>query len=168
MNPFKQFLEMRKILCITPCCETLVRVSDLHLTAKGKVAPTWLDTFDKKQLAFGRKEDLFEEQEGKLREIAVEKGRKQAQIVINKAISPAFRALKINPYDVKPLLNPVDFLVFKGMEEYKKVSEVTFLSHKYKNKEINITHQQISRVVKAKEYDWQVARIDETGKIEFE
>jgi len=38
-----------------------------------------------------------------------------AERVFNQAILPSFKALKLDPFDMKPLLNPVDFVAFKGM-----------------------------------------------------
>ena len=123
---FKEFQEFRKILCVCPCCKDIVRVSDLKLRTKGPAARTWLDDYDKKDLILGKKEERFEEREGKLRELAREKGRKAAAKVFNKAISPAFKSLKLDPFDVKPILNPVDFVVFKGMNKKEEVNEMIF------------------------------------------
>ena len=55
-------------------------------------------------------------------------GRKQAQKVFNKAISPSFRELRYDPFDIKPVLNPIDFVVFKDMTKKKVVNDIVFLS----------------------------------------
>ncbi|MBU0536461.1 MAG: hypothetical protein KKE20_05820 [Nanoarchaeota archaeon] len=165
---FKEFQEFRKILCVCPCCGDLVRVSDLHLKVKGPAAKTWLDEYDKKSQAMDKKEERFDELEVKLREKAREKGRKEAQKVFNKAISPAFKALKYDPFDVKPILNPVDFVVFKGMDKKESVSDIVMLSKICKNSILNTIRKQVKDAITNKKYEWQVARIDEKGKIRVE
>ncbi|MBW2974073.1 hypothetical protein KY346_06825 [Candidatus Woesearchaeota archaeon] len=166
---FEEFQEFRKILCVCPCCGELVRVSDLRLKTKGPAAKTWLDGFEDKVVALQKKEERFEEQEEKLREIAREKGRKEAETAVKKHISPELKALKLDPYDVKPILNPIDFVAFKGMTKKETaVDEVIFLWHNLNNPILKKLRNQVMRVIYTKKYDWQVARIDENGKIKLE
>ncbi len=165
---FREFQEFRKILCICPCCGKLVRVSDLRLKVKGITTKTWLDEYQKKEQEILRKEERFDEREEELREIAREKGRKEAEKVFNKAILPSFKALKLDPFDVKPILNPIDFVVFKGMNKVGTISDILFLSKKDNVTSLNSVRQQIQKVVSKKDYEWQVARIDEKGNIRFE
>lgn len=168
INLFEEFQEFRKILCICPCCGDIVRMSDLRLKAKGPAARTWLDDYEKKSLAMAKKEEKFDEKEAKLREHAVEKGRKAAEEVINKAISPALKALKLDPFDVKPILNPIDFIVFKGMTKNDAVNDIMMLSKKINNSELNAIRGQVRKVILQKKYEWQVARIGEDGEIGLE
>lgn len=165
---FEEFQEFRKILCICPCCGELVRVSDLKLKVKGAIAKTWLDEYQKGELEITKKEERFDEREEKLREIAREKGRKEAEKVFNKAILPSFKALKLDPFDVKPILNPIDFVVFKGMNKKQSISDIIFLSKRYNVSSLNVVRQQIAKVISKNQYEWQVARIDDNGNISFE
>ena len=165
---FQQFQEFRKILCVCPCCSSIVRISDLHLKTKGPYVNTWLDDFDKKHLEFQIKEKRFEEKEGKLRKLAVEKGRIAAEKAINKTLSPALKTLKLDPYDVKAILNPIDFVVFKGMTKKDSINDILLLSKQVVNPDLNKIRQQVKKAVEKKEYGWQVARIDGKGKIVFE
>ncbi len=165
---FREFQEFRKILCVCPCCGELVRVSDLRLKVKGAATKTWLDEYQKKEQEIVKKEGRFDEREEKLREIAREKGRKEAEKAFNNAILPSFKALKLDPFDVKPIFNPIDFVVFKGMNKVGTVSDILFLSKKYNVASLNSVRQQIQKVVSKKDYEWQVARINENGNIVFE
>lgn len=165
---FKEFQEFRKILCVCPCCGDIVRVSDLRLKSKGRVSRTWLDNYENLSLSLDKKEERFAEREEKLREMAREKGRKEAERVFNKAISPTFKAFKLNPFDVKPILNPVDFVAFKGMTKKNSVSDILFLSKKCKNSALNCIRRDVKTSILKKRYEWQVARIDERGSISFE
>lgn len=165
---FEEFQEFRKILCVCPECGEIVRVSDLRLKTKGKVKKTWLDDYEHRSLQMDLKEEKFSEIELKLREAAVEKGRKKAQKVFNKAINADLRKMKLDPYDIKPILNPVDFLVFKDMNSKDTISDIVFLSKQIENQNINRLRDQVKNVVENKNYEWLVARINNTGQIKFE
>lgn len=165
---FQEFQQFRKILCVCPCCGEIVRVSDLRLKAKGPAVRTWLDDYRDKEKKIDRKEERFDEREEGLREQARERGRKLAERVFNQAILPSFKALKLDPFDMKPLLNPVDFVAFKGMTKKEYVSEILFLSKRYNRPALNLARKQIAETVHEQKYDWQLARIDERGDIEFE
>lgn len=168
MKLLEEFQEFRKILCICPKCGEIVRVSDLKLRAKGRVKKTWLDEYEHKSYLLDRRGERFDKQEEKLREKAREKGRRQAQKVFNDAICQEIRQMKYDPYDIRAILNPVDFVVFNGMNQKNSISDVVLLSRLLNNSSINLLRSQVKRAVLKKNYDWSVARIDMKGKIEFE
>ena len=168
MDLFTEFQELRKILCLCPCCNTLVRVSDLHLRIMGAGVKTWLDDYERKQLLLAKKVEAFDEKEDKLREKAVEKGRKEAQRVFNNAISPEFKSLKLDPFDLKPILNPVDFIAFNGMNRLETVNNLTLLWKRSDIPSLNPVRKQIQDAIAHKRFEWKVARIDEKGSIIFE
>jgi len=165
---FGEFQQFRRILCVCPICGDLVRVSDLRLKTKGPAVRTWLDDFEIKEQRLSKKEELFGEKEGKLREKAREKGRKEAEKVFRRAICPSLKALKLDPFDVKPILHPIDFVVFKGMNKEESISDIMLLSKPYSCPSLNLIRLDIKSAVSKNRYDWQVARIDEKGNIKFE
>jgi len=81
---------------------------------------------------------------------------------------PIFRKLKLNPFDVKPILNPIDFLVFDGMTDKDKIKSIIFLSKISKMEPLNVLRSQIKETISKKKYIWQVGRIDELGNLTFE
>ena len=168
MKLFEEFQQFRKILCVCPACGTIVRVSDLKLKAKGVSIKTWLDEYEAKCRLIDNKEEKFEGIKDELREAAVKKGRKEAEKVFNKAINPTFRELKFDPFDIKPILNPIDFIVFKDMNKKELVNDIIFLSKICSNPILNKLRVQIKNSVEKKKYDWQVARMDKTGGIKVE
>jgi len=166
---FNEFQEFRKILCICPCCGDLVRVSDLKLKVKGPASRTWLDDHEKEILTLEKKEEKFGEKEAEIRRISVEKGRKSAEKACNQLICPGLRALKLDPFDIKPILSPVDFVVFKGMNKEESIHDILFLTRETECcRELNMIRQQVKKAILQKKYDWQVARLDKEGKIELE
>ena len=56
MKLFEEFQEFRKILCVCLECSEIVRVSDLRLTAKGKVKETWLDDYERRSYLLDERE----------------------------------------------------------------------------------------------------------------
>jgi len=162
------FQNFRQVLCLCPCCGDIHRLSDLHLRYRGAIKKTWLDTYNEKEGKIQKQEDSFLEKEKKIREKAREQGRKLAQESIKKALAPDFKRLHLDPYDIKPLLHPVDFLVFKGMNEQKTIDQILLLSKHTKNKDLNAIRSSVKDVIQKGEYDWKTLRVDEAGKISFE
>ena len=165
---FEEFSEFRKILCICPCCGEIVRVSDLHLKVKKPIVKTWLDTYEAKIIAMSKEEEKFNEKEQKIRDAAVEKGRNEAKKIVNNVVLPIFRKLKLNPFDVKPILSPVDFLAFDGMTDKDKIKNIIFLSKISKIEYLNLIRKQIKEIISKRNYIWQVGRIDDLGGLTFE
>jgi len=162
------FQSFRKILCICPCCGKMMRLSDLHLKYSGKAPKTWLDKHESKLLTLEKKEELFEEKESEIRKKSIERGRRKVPILIKRCLSSEFRKLKYDPYDIKAIMHPVDFIVFDGLNKKENVKNVTFLSMKTSNQEQNIILESIRKTVNKKKYDWKVARITIDGKVDFE
>jgi len=165
---FEEFSELRKILCICPCCGDIVRVSDLHLKVKKPIVKTWLDTYEAKIIAMNKEEEKFNEKEQKIRDVSVEKGRNEAKKIVNNVVLPIFRKLKLNPFDVKPILSPIDFLVFDGMTDKDKIKDIIFLSKISRIESLNQIRKQIKDIISKKNYTWQVGRIDNLGSLTFE
>ena len=162
------FQAFRTIYCVCPCCNNLMRLSDIKLEYEGEAPLTWLDKYEECCHNQDRAEEKFDEIEEKLREKSVEKGRKEAEEAFNKAICPSLRACRLDPFDIKPILNPVDFVAFKGMNKNGNVSDIIFLSNSYNNAMLNKARLQVKNAIQNKKYDWQVARISEIGDILFE
>jgi predicted Holliday junction resolvase-like endonuclease len=165
---FEEFQEFRKILCICPHCAELVRLSDLRLTVKGIKIKTWLDEYERKIYDVDKKEERFEEIKEKLREQARERGRLGAEKIIKNAMCMPFKSLGLDPHDFKPILNPVDFVVFKGMNSGKEINDIIFLSKQCNNSDLCSIRRQIEKVIADKKYELQIARIDEKPSITFE
>src|SRR3989344_2681316 len=167
-NLLEEFGELRKILCICRCCGDIVRVSDLHLKVKKPIVKTCLDTHEAKIIAMNKQEEKFNEKEQKIRDAAVEKGRNEAKKIVNNVVLPIFRKLKLNPFDVKQILSPIDFLVFDGMTDKDKIKNIIFLSKISNIESLNLIRKQIKEIISKRNYLWQVGRIDNVGGLTFE
>jgi len=162
------FQSFRRIMCVCPCCGEMMRLSDLHLQYSGKAPKTWLDKYESRFLSQERKEKLFEKKENEVRKKSIERGRKKVPILIKKCLYSEFRKLKYDPYDIKAIMHPVDFIVFDGLNDGVKLKDITFLSMKTSNREQNLILESIRKTVNKKKYDWKVARITVNGKVHLE
>ncbi len=165
---FEEFQEFRKILCVCPDCGKIVRLSDLKLKTRTETEITWLDYYEYRERLLSGRETEFDAVKNELREAARIEGRRQAEVVFSNAIKQDFRQMKFDPIDIKPVLNPVDFIVFQDMNKAEKISDRVFLSKKLENPMINRLREQVKMSIEKNKYEWQVARINEKGKIEFE
>lgn len=161
------FQSLRKVLCVCPCCGEIVRVSDLHLQYKGKVAKTWLDNYELDLVSMAEKEQKFEEKEEELRQKSIERGRAKVPQIVKKCLCDDFKALSYDPYDMKAVMDPVDFVVFDGLNEGKEVRNVTFLT-RTPSVIMRPVIESLKTAVDNGNYDWKVARISTEGKVEFE
>ncbi|MCX8175472.1 MAG: hypothetical protein N3E51_04680 [Candidatus Micrarchaeota archaeon] len=166
MELLSTFQLFRTILCICPHCNGIYRLSDLHLRAGGRPAKTWLDVLEEKSLRLDKKEELFEEKERKLREAAAERGRKKAASIIRDLMIPSLSRFKFDPYDIKLITHPIEFVVFDGMNA-GELDRIILLSAKAKSPTLLSLHKQIEIAVREKNYDWRVARFS-SGRIAYE
>jgi len=161
------FQQFKTILCICPKCNSLLRFSDLHLRAKGKAPKTWLDSYDSKGQKVESEENKFDEKEKGIREQARERGRAKVPILVRQSMDTQFAKLKYDPYDIKPLLHPVDFVIFDGMNK-KAMQNVILLSKRTTNDYLQTLQKSVVRAVESKMYDWKIARVSVDGQIAFE
>ena len=77
-----------------------------------------------------------------------------------------FLKKKYNPYDIKPIIHPVDFVIFNGDHD-KQVNEVVFLSKKSKNPNLAALQKSVDECVEKKNYDFKTAKISNEGKVTF-
>jgi len=162
----QMFNQLKTIHCMCPKCDNLMRVSDLQLVSKEKTAKTWLDILDAKTKRIDKKEEKFEEEEDNIREQARERGRKQVPKLINQSMNKNFAKLKYDPYDVKAILHPIDFVVFDGMNK-GQVEDVTLISNKTTNLHMQRLHKAIAEAVKIKSYDWKVLHVAQDGEVTY-
>jgi predicted Holliday junction resolvase-like endonuclease len=168
------FQQLKTVLCICPHCNSMLRLSDLHLRDKGKSPTTFLDEYDikgkkldKKEETVGDKESNFSKKEREIKEKAVKRGRSKVLKTVLDSMDEHFTKMNYNPYDIKPILHPVDFVIYDGMND-KKMKDVVFLSKKTKNPYLNKFHTSINEIISKESYDFQVARIDIDGNVNFE
>ena len=76
--------------------------------------------------------------------------------------------LPYDPYDIKALWHPIDFLVFNGLNEKKDVDNIIFLSRKSKDKELTDVRKSVRKTIDKEDYEWRIAKVDDKGTITLE
>jgi len=163
----EMFQQFKTILCLCPKCSSLSRLSDLHLRSKDKAPKTWLDDYEFSIQKVMEQESEFEEKEGEIRERAVERGRAQVPEIVKKSMDIQFAKLSYDPYDIKPILHPVEFAIFDGMNK-GSLNSIVLLSRLSMNPNLQNLQKAVTRAVDDKLYDWKVARVSLDGMVEFE
>jgi len=105
----------------------------------------------------GRRLEAAEWEGGKLEEI-VKTRLKQSRAVlgglVSEQIAPLLPDFPFDPGDCRFLGKPVDFIVFKGMNE-QNISEVVFLEVKSgKSKNLNLQEKRLREVIQAGRVKW--------------
>ena len=168
------FQQLKTILCVCPHCSSMLRLSDLTLRDKGKAPKTFLDEYESKEKILDNKEEkienkesVFTQKERTIKDKAVQRGRSKVLKTVLNSMDEHFTKMNYNPYDIKPLLHPVDFVIYDGMND-SKMKDVVFLSKKTRNPYLNKLHTSINEVISKESYDFKVARIDIDGNVTFE
>ena len=184
VDTLDMFNQFKTILCLCPHCSSLLRLSELHLRSDTPAPKTWLDEYELKKRKLEKKEERVSQKEDeqkelikKKRDLATQRGRKKVvNIVLNSLDSVSSRMLKkYNPFDVKPIIHPVDFVIFNGDYDAKKtkyrkksIQEVVFFSKKSENSDMLNLQKSVDECVKKKNYDFKIARIANDGSVTFE
>ena len=169
------FQQIKTVLCLCPNCSSLLRVSQLqHLRSTAAAPRTWLDDYDEqikkleiKDASVSRKENNLHSKEKEMRQKSAERGRKMVVSTVLKSMDDYFSKKKYNPYDIKPIIHPVDFVIFNG-DNIDQVSEVVFLSKKSNNPNLAVLQKSVGECIEKKNYDFKIVRIANEGKVTFE
>jgi predicted Holliday junction resolvase-like endonuclease len=159
------FQDLKTILCICPLCGELVRVSDLHLSYRGKAPKTWLDEYERELQMFAKKEAEFEAKVSEIKKKAIERGRAQVVERACSCLDSSIAQFRYNPYDIKALFHPADFIVFNGLNAGEDLEDISFLS---KAKRRDDVQKSLKSTIESGNYDWKVARVKDDGSVTFE
>lgn len=167
------FQSFRTIYCICPCCNELMRFSDIRLQYAGEAPETWLDKHEVKTLNFEKKENRFKEKEKDLRKKSTEKGRSQVPALVKRCFDKNLAKLPYDPYDIKALWHPIDFVIFNGLNRFNEkksdvIDDIVLISKKAKDKELNEVRKTVKETIENEEYDWRIARVTDRGVITLE
>jgi predicted Holliday junction resolvase-like endonuclease len=145
-----------------------MRFGDLRLQYVGVAPETWLDKHETNLLTQQKKEEKFDEKEKDLRRKATEKGRAQVPNLVKQCFDAGLSKLPYDPYDIKALWHPIDFVIFNGLNEKKDVDDIIFLSRMTKDTQLNEVRKTVKETVEKEKYDWKIARVTDKGVITLE
>ena len=159
------FTNFKNILCICPECNNISRLSQLYIYSNQKTQKTWLDDYEDRVRVFGELESEHDSKVNEIREQAIQRGRDQVPKMVNNSLSGSITKLKYDPYDIKPINHPIDYVVYDGMNA-GSINNVVFLHEK--NPDLAKLHKSIHNTVEKKNYDWKIARLSREGTLEIE
>lgn len=163
----KFFAVQRQIFGLCTCCGEIFRLSDAHVYLKeNKPEADWLDKFNTSERRLDRYEDKIAEEEFEVREIAREKGRKEALIATRK-IDLIFKPNGLEADDAKVMFHPVDFVVFDGMKQANEIKSIVLLDREVKRKDELKIQESIQKTISDKNFDWVTMQVQADGAIEY-
>ncbi len=119
--------ENRHIFSICPECGSINRLSDLQLAKRGRYRIDWMDKLETRLQSWETRESNLEERRHELRQAAKQRAEKRELPRLLRKVAPVFSRWKLDPRDVRAIFNPVEFVVFDGMNSERGVRRVTML-----------------------------------------
>jgi predicted Holliday junction resolvase-like endonuclease len=113
-----------------------------------------------------RAQERFELEKDTIRAAATAQGQRTARRHVLR-IDQVFSARKIDPQDVKVLFDPVDYVVFHGLNN-GGVKEVRFISHEPETAQQERLVKAIAKVVQAGDVGFSTLRVTKEGGIDGE
>lgn len=152
-------------LCPNDDCGELFRLSDARPFLKDKRPTSVLDGIEAEEQRIDRAIERLEVKEGLLREKAQAAGLKKAKLRLRK-IDPVFSGAKLNPHDVKIIFDPVEYVVFDGLND-DRMRRILLLGHEPTSKQGERVLQSISSSIRAGNIAFKTLRVLEDGVLEL-
>lgn len=159
--------EFRRILGVCPCCGEIFRLTDLMIAYRAKPSVTWLDRLEADEERQQRAEDKFAEDERQIRELAKKRGRQALPSLLREA-EPVFACRGYFAHDVKPLFDPVDYIIFDGMNAAPAVTRIVLFDGPALGHARERIQRSIQRALEGGNYEWKTVRMGKDGRIQPE
>jgi predicted Holliday junction resolvase-like endonuclease len=163
MNVVAAFQEMKRIFGVCPCCGEVFRLSDATVFTRDPPPKTEFDRLREARERFERQEEKFHEEIASLREKATRKGWLQARNRLRR-IAPAFVGRGIDPQDVKVIFDPVEYVVFRGLNN-KNTEAIKFVDREPNSSRRERVLNSIKRVIRSGNLEWHTYRVNEDGTV---
>jgi len=161
------FKAQRNIFGTCPSCGEIFRLSDIKISYQRRFPTDWHDKLLAKDERISDKEDELEEKLAEIREKATEHARKVLLPQLLRKVDPIFTKLGYFPQDVKAIFDPIDFVVFDGMNRTEKVKRIVFMDHETEDTGQRAIQKSIERTIGEERYGWETIRISsKTGEME--
>jgi predicted Holliday junction resolvase-like endonuclease len=161
---------IQEVLAICPCCGEIFRLVEgkFIFPQKAPKACEYLELVAlegrlsdmEERLTFA--EERFKEKLREQREKLVEKGRRLAKKKLKK-IDPTFSARNIDPQDVKVIFNPVEYIIFHGLNSEKGVDLVEFVSRTPESRPEETIFESIDRTIRNGDVEFETLHMKDDG-----
>jgi len=158
------FHDFQRVLVLCPVCGEIHRLSDLKLFYKGKIKHTWWDELQTDLRKIEQAEERFDEKHEEIKQKTREKTQKQLPKMLRKCV-PTICKHGYSPQDLKAMFDPIDFVIFHGMNKNDQVKKVVLFDGPAHDKRREKIQKSIKTVIKKGNYDWHTVKLDGDGKI---
>lgn len=162
MSDFDAFLrDGRHIFSVCPECAAIHRLSDIPLSYEGEPPfVDWKDKIDTRLEALGTERMALVAKERELKDAYREKAQGEAMRPLLLRVAPSFLAADIDPRDVRTIIEPTEFVEFRGYTE-GTIESVRFLK-------IGTTTpllDSLGRAIAMKEVGWLTLQVGDDGVV---
>lgn len=162
------FKAQRNIFGLCPLCGEIFRLGDIKISYRRKFPMDWYDELLTEEEKITERESKLEEKLREIREKATEHARRVLLPKLLRKVDPLFSKLGYFPQDVKAIFDPIDFVIFDGMNRAEKVKRIVFMDHKTEDREQQIIQKSVERTIDKERYEWETIRISsKTGEMEI-
>jgi predicted Holliday junction resolvase-like endonuclease len=152
-------------ICPNPDCGQIFRLNDARPFLRDKQPNSILDEIDRESARIDNALERLEAQEEALRAQAKAAGLKEAKRRL-KRIDPVFSGTRLDPQDVKVIFDPVEYVVFDGMNN-DKLRRILLLTHPPTTTAAERILRSISDAVQKGHTSFKTLRVLETGGLEL-
>jgi predicted Holliday junction resolvase-like endonuclease len=175
MNAFIQTLDgIQEILAICPCCGEVFRLVEgkFIFPQKRPKRCEYLDLvvledkLSEEEERLTAAEERFEENLEKQRQQLTEQGRAKAKHKLKK-IDPIFSATNIDPQDVKVIFDPIEYIIFHGLNSGNGVNFLEFVSRIPGNREQEVIIESIDKTVCNGNVEFETLHMKDDGSFDI-
>jgi predicted Holliday junction resolvase-like endonuclease len=175
MNILVQTIDgIQEVLAICPCCGEIFRlVEGKFIFPQKRPKPCEyselvalegkLSDMDERLTSA---EERFKDKLRAQREKLIDAGRRLAKKKLRK-IDPTFSAKDIDPQDVKVIFNPVEYLIFHGLNSEKGVELVEFVSRSPESRAEETIAVSVHRTVQNGDVEFETLHMKDDGSFEI-
>ena len=160
------FAIQRNIFGVCPHCQELFRLSDIKISYRKKFARDWYGNLEKQEEKIDDERMNLEETLAAIREKAQELARQRHLPRMLRQVDPVFTPLGYYPQDVKAVFDPMDFVIFDGMNRAGKVKRIVFMDEYNTDERIRRIQSSIENAISKERYGFQSIRLTKDGRIQ--
>lgn len=165
MSDLETYLrESRRVFSLCPDCNSVWRLSELVLSPDGSYTPDWKDVIDGETAKLRKEQADLQATEKAARTEAFRRAQKERIPVLLERTAPTFVKQGIDPRDIRTLVDPTEFIEFRGYAADQEIEAVRFLHLGTPTP----VHASISRALADGSLGWKTAQVGDDGTVTLE
>lgn len=165
MSDLETYLEeSRRVFSLCPECHAVWRLSELTLSRDGSFAPDWKDALDSETTQLRREQAELQRMEKAAKAEAIRRAQRERIPALLQRAAPTFVKQGIDPRDIRTLVDPTEFIEFRGYAAEQAIDSVRFLHLGSPSK----VHESIANVISAGDFGWRTAQVNDEGTVVLE